>query len=185
MTIRLFLTFVWSFVFVTVRRLARGPLWPGWTWTFECINHYLKQQTRQAGRLPDLPGQRRYTDALVFPSPALKQVHVEPAAGSPVPAAWYAPQNGTTGRVLLYLHGLPPIYVQAGTAEALIDQIHAFVDAAQAQGADLRFDAWDGMSHDFQAYGDDLAQAREALTRLGQVVDHRLLVAERQPAQVP
>lgn len=68
------------------------------------------------------------------------------------------------------LRGLPRMYIQAGEKEIWIDMIQAFYDRAQSQGADITLEVWESMNHVFQAYGDQLPQAKEALQRLGKVV---------------
>ncbi|NIM92195.1 MAG: alpha/beta hydrolase fold domain-containing protein [Anaerolineales bacterium] len=66
--------------------------------------------------------------------------------------------------------GLTPIYIQAGGKEILIDMIHEFYERAVSQGADIKLDVWPSMTHDFQAYGEDLEEASEALTRISQFI---------------
>jgi monoterpene epsilon-lactone hydrolase len=78
------------------------------------------------------------------------------------------------------LRGLPPLYVQAGTDEILIDQIRAFVASARGQGAAIDYEEWEGMTHDFQAYGDLVPQAAEALNHL----KARIQTATEQPEEV-
>lgn len=73
------------------------------------------------------------------------------------------------------LRGLCPIYIQAGSAEILYDSIHSFVAQAQSQHADVVFDVAEGMNHDFQMFGDDVPPSREALRRLHDVVNERVL----------
>jgi acetyl esterase/lipase len=68
------------------------------------------------------------------------------------------------------LRGIAPLYIQAGGAEILIDQIRAFVTNARRQGAAIAYDEWEGMPHDFQAYGDVVPQAADALARLATVI---------------
>jgi acetyl esterase/lipase len=65
---------------------------------------------------------------------------------------------------------LPPIYIQAGTAEILHDMIYSFADVAQKQGARVKLDVWQNMTHDFQAFGDIVPDSKEALLRIGQVI---------------
>ncbi len=69
------------------------------------------------------------------------------------------------------LRGLPPIYIQAGRAEILYASIQAFADRARKQGADVVFDTWEDMPHDFQMFGLDSPPSVEALRRIGQVID--------------
>src|SRR5208337_2913567 len=75
------------------------------------------------------------------------------------------------------LHGLGPIYVQAGGAEILLNSIEKFVARAQEQAVEVIFDIWPEMTHDFQAFGSDVPQSVEALQRVGQ------LIAERVPTR--
>jgi monoterpene epsilon-lactone hydrolase len=72
------------------------------------------------------------------------------------------------------LHGLPPIYIQAGRAEILYDSIEAFVAKAKEQGADVTLEAWDNMTHVFQMFGHIAPQSVAALGRMGEVIDARL-----------
>jgi acetyl esterase/lipase len=64
------------------------------------------------------------------------------------------------------LRGLPPIYVQAGGREILFDMIKEFYNLAVSQGANVKLDVWDSMNHDFQAYGDSLPEAKDALNKI-------------------
>jgi epsilon-lactone hydrolase len=68
------------------------------------------------------------------------------------------------------LRGLPPVYIQAGDAELLIDMIRMFVRKAQAQGASVTLEVWEQMNHVFQAYGTITQQSKEALQRIGEVI---------------
>lgn len=71
------------------------------------------------------------------------------------------------------LHGLSPIYMQAGRAEILYDNIQAFADWGKNQGADIVLESWADMNHDFQMFGSDAPQSAEALRRIGEVIDRR------------
>jgi epsilon-lactone hydrolase len=93
-------------------------------------------------------------------------------------AAWLKRDGGANHPLISPLRadsrGLPPIYIQAGGAEVLIDMIQAFVDRARAQGVDVEFDVWPTMTHIFPAYGNRLPEAEEALARIGRFVQKRL-----------
>ncbi len=66
--------------------------------------------------------------------------------------------------------GLPPIYIQAGDAEILIDMIREFASKAREQGAQITLEEWKQMNHVFQAYGTFTPQSKEALKRIGEVI---------------
>ena len=87
-------------------------------------------------------------------------------------AEWYLDGKNPKENLISPIHAdfrdLPPIYIQAGGKEILIDMINEFYRRAVRQGADIKLDMWDTMNHDFQAYGEDLEEAHEALTRISQ-----------------
>jgi acetyl esterase/lipase len=92
-------------------------------------------------------------------------------------ADWYCGSTDPADPMLSPLHAdfrdTTPLYIQAGGAEILIDQIRAFVDNAHRQGAVIEYDEWQGMPHDFQAYGDLVPEAADALARLAAVIRGR------------
>ena len=77
------------------------------------------------------------------------------------------------------LHGLPPIYMQAGRTEILYDSIQAFAEHGKNQGADIALESWPDMNHVFQMFGPDAPQSAEALRRIGEVVDLRVRRLEK------
>jgi epsilon-lactone hydrolase len=80
------------------------------------------------------------------------------------------PNNPLLSPVYADLHGLPPIFIQAGETEILFDMIRLFAENAKKQGADVVLEVWENMNHDFQAYGDNLPQSHAALSHIGHVV---------------
>ena len=72
------------------------------------------------------------------------------------------------------LRGLPPIYIQAGNAEILIDMIRLFVGKAQEQGTAITLEEWKQMNHVFQAFGTLTPQSKEALQRIGEVIQQAM-----------
>jgi acetyl esterase/lipase len=331
---------VWALLRVSLstllRRIAKGPLRPGWNLTLEISTAYLRAVERTTFRLPTIEEQRLFTDALLFASPALAQVTVTTVEAEGVEGHWYVPRAPMDQTTTLYLHGggyafysgayanmiatiahatntrtfaldyplapehpypaqlhsalaayqwllvtghdptqlvvagdsaggnlvlallltlrqrglpmpalvvglcpwvdiacsgqsmftndgidwvgrpmaiqwgewftnghdphdplisplyadvqgLAPLYIQAGTGEILIDQIRDFVDQAQQQGAMVLYDEWDDMPHDFQAYGDAVPQAADALARLARQIRSQTMtaLAASQPTAVP
>ncbi len=89
-------------------------------------------------------------------------------------AQWFCQGTDAQNPLVSPMHadfrGLPPIYIQAGDVELLIDMILAFAHEAKAQGACVTLEVWKQMNHDFQAYGTILPESREALQRIGEVI---------------
>lgn len=61
------------------------------------------------------------------------------------------------------LGGLPPVLVQASTAEVLVDDGIRWVNKARAAGSDATIQVWPGMAHVFHAFEPALPEANEAL----------------------
>jgi epsilon-lactone hydrolase len=72
------------------------------------------------------------------------------------------------------LAGLPPIRVQAGDDEVLLDDSLRFVARAVAAGTDARLDVWEGMPHGFVAGIGQTQAADSALSVLGEFLSSRL-----------
>lgn len=67
--------------------------------------------------------------------------------------------------------GTAPLYIQAGDKEILVDMIRAFAKQAAGQGAGVRLDVWDHMTHEFHAYGDTEPASRHAIARMRQAME--------------
>lgn len=67
--------------------------------------------------------------------------------------------------------GAAPIYLQAGGKEILVDMIRDFARQAEHQGAQVRLDVWEHMTHEFHAYGDTLPESSQAVSRLRSAMD--------------
>jgi acetyl esterase/lipase len=65
---------------------------------------------------------------------------------------------------------LPPLLVQAGGGEVLIDGIEAFVSTARLQGVPVAFDCTEGMFHCWQAFAGVLPEGAMAVERIGAFV---------------
>ena len=68
------------------------------------------------------------------------------------------------------LASLPPIYIQAGDAEILIDQIREFVKLAKSQGSEVTLDEYENMFHVFQTFGATVPEGRDALRKIGDFI---------------
>ncbi|MFV2044412.1 MAG: alpha/beta hydrolase [Anaerolineales bacterium] len=311
------LILIGSGLYVTLRRVLRGPLLPSWSLVFEASSHFQKGIYKAVYRYPDVWDGRELLDALVVEVPSLEKVRIEPVS-SPIRGAWFRPESMKSDRVILYCHGayafyaraeqgliadlavvtglpvfaidyrltpenpfpaqlmdavasydwlrklgyretdiivmgtsaggnlclslllelrdskrplprlavcispwtdvsnsgesidknesfdildrsmielgakwliggnspqdtrispinadlrsLPPIYLQAGGREIFIDMIRSFHAKAEAQGVDIDLEVWESMNHVFQAYGDRLPEAKEAMRRIASIV---------------
>ena len=68
------------------------------------------------------------------------------------------------------LAGLPPLIVQVGSTERLLDDSLRLRSAASAAGVEISVEVWNDMPHVFTAY--DFAEARQARTRLAAFLRH-------------
>jgi acetyl esterase/lipase len=89
-------------------------------------------------------------------------------------ADWYA--NGADLRHphLSPLHGdyerLPPLLIQVGDAEVLLDDATRVAAIARAAGVDVTLEVWDEMPHVFQAFVGLLPEADQAVAGIGEWV---------------
>ena len=71
------------------------------------------------------------------------------------------------------LHGLPPLLIQAGTDEILLDDARRLEQQARAAGVEVRLEVWEGLFHVFQTVG-FLPESKEALEQIGRFVAGQL-----------
>jgi epsilon-lactone hydrolase len=83
-------------------------------------------------------------------------------------------RSPTASPLFADLRGLPPMLVQVGSAELLLDDAKRFVERAQEAGVDVTLEIWDDAFHVWHAFADLLPEAREAIARIGTYVDQRL-----------
>jgi epsilon-lactone hydrolase len=72
------------------------------------------------------------------------------------------------------LRGLPPLLVQVGTAETLLDDSTRFADRARASGVDVALEVWDDMIHVWHAFSPLLPEADRAINAIGDYLRSRL-----------
>ncbi len=71
------------------------------------------------------------------------------------------------------LSGLPPLLVQVGTSEILLDDAARLVERAQAAGVDATLKAWDGMVHVWHLFSPLLSEGRDGLVEAGNFIQSR------------
>lgn len=73
------------------------------------------------------------------------------------------------------LAGLPPVLLQVGTAETLLDDSRRFAEKAQAHGTDVTLQEWPEMIHVWHCYYSRLPEARAAIVAIGEWLDGKSL----------
>ncbi len=69
-------------------------------------------------------------------------------------------------------HGAPPLLVQVGDAEVLLDDGVRLVEHARSQGCDAVVQVWKNMPHVFQGFAPKLPDANEAIESIAQFIKH-------------
>jgi epsilon-lactone hydrolase len=80
------------------------------------------------------------------------------------------------------LSGLPPLIIQAGTHELLLDDAVRLAQQAATADVEVTLDITAGVPHVFQAYYPILDEAAAALDRAGQFLSARLAAASLRAA---
>jgi acetyl esterase/lipase len=89
--------------------------------------------------------------------------------------------QGLISPLFAELTGLPPLIIQAGTHEVLLDDAVRLAAAAATADVEVTLDVTPGVPHVFQAYHPILEEAAAALDRAGQLLSTHLAKAERVP----
>jgi epsilon-lactone hydrolase len=89
------------------------------------------------------------------------------------------PALGLISPIFADLSGLPPLIIQAGTHEVLLDDAVRLARQAATTDVEVTLDITPGVPHVFQAYYPILDEAAAALDRAGQLLSAHLAGAER------
>jgi acetyl esterase/lipase len=68
------------------------------------------------------------------------------------------------------LKGLPPLLIQAGSIEALVDDSKTLADRAKEAGVDVTLEIYENMTHVFHNFGDELPESRQAFESINKFV---------------
>ena len=68
------------------------------------------------------------------------------------------------------LKGLPPILVQVGTAETLLDDATRIAEKLHAAGVDVRLAIWPNMLHVFPLFAPILSEGRDGCLEIGSFI---------------
>ena len=72
------------------------------------------------------------------------------------------------------LAGLPPLLVQVGGQEILLDDARTLAARAEAAGVEVALEIWDDMFHVWHAFALLLPEGQQAIDRVGAWVRDRL-----------
>ena len=72
------------------------------------------------------------------------------------------------------LEGLPPILLQTGTEEIILDDTLRFAEKAKNAGVDVTTDIWAGLWHVFQIFGNLMPESKKALKKIGGFIREKL-----------
>jgi monoterpene epsilon-lactone hydrolase len=68
------------------------------------------------------------------------------------------------------LRGLPPLLIQVGTAEVLLDDSTRLAERARSAGVDVVLEPWDDMIHVWQFCAAILPEGQQAIDRIGEFI---------------
>jgi epsilon-lactone hydrolase len=82
--------------------------------------------------------------------------------------------NPLVSPVYADFHSFPPLLIQVGSEEILLDDARTLAEKAQAAGVDVTLKVWDGLWHVWHALGDLIPENQRAFKEIGQFVHSRL-----------
>lgn len=66
--------------------------------------------------------------------------------------------------------GIPPLLIQVGTREILLDDSTRVAAKAKTAGVDVTLEPWDGLIHVWQLFGPNVPESVQAVARIGEFV---------------
>jgi acetyl esterase/lipase len=72
------------------------------------------------------------------------------------------------------LSGLPPLLIQVGTAETLLDDSTRLAERARQAGVAVTLETWEDMIHVWQAFASVLPEGQQAIERIGAFIQTRI-----------
>jgi acetyl esterase/lipase len=71
------------------------------------------------------------------------------------------------------LSGLPPLLIQVGTAETLLDDASRLAERARKAGVEVVYDPWEGMIHVWPLFAAMLDEGKQAIDELGAFIEKK------------
>jgi len=80
------------------------------------------------------------------------------------------PKNPYASPLYANLKDLPPLCIQVGTAEVLLDDAIRLATRAKEVGVEVQLDIWEDMIHVFQAFGVLAPESQEGIEKIGEFI---------------
>ena len=77
------------------------------------------------------------------------------------------PEDPLVSPLFADMTGLPPILIQVGERECLLDDSARLAEKARAAGVDITLEVWESMVHVFQGFAAVLPEGQNAIKRIG------------------
>jgi acetyl esterase/lipase len=71
------------------------------------------------------------------------------------------------------LSGLPPLLIQVGTAETLLDDASRLAERARKAGVEVIYDPWEGMIHVWPLFAPMLDEGKQAIDKFGAFIEKK------------
>lgn len=81
--------------------------------------------------------------------------------------------NPLVSPVYADMQGLPPLLIQVGAAETLLDDSIRVAEAARSAGVQVQLEVWPDMIHAWHVFAPMLQEGRQAIDRIGEFVRKR------------
>lgn len=78
--------------------------------------------------------------------------------------------NPLISPVFADLKGLPPLLIQAGGIEALVDDSISLAERAKTAGVEVKLEIYENMTHVFQNFGEELSESRKAFASVNEFI---------------
>jgi monoterpene epsilon-lactone hydrolase len=82
------------------------------------------------------------------------------------------PRDPFVSPIYADLRGLPPLFIQVGTAEILYDDAVRLAKNAEQAGVDVKLDIWENMIHAFPVFVSVAPESKQAIERIGKFLQN-------------
>lgn len=88
-------------------------------------------------------------------------------------------RNPLVSPVYADFHNFPPLLIQVGSDEILLDDARTLADKARADGVDVTLKIWDGMFHAWQVLGRLIPESKKAFEEMQQFMNAHISSSQR------